>query len=64
MNIRVPSLLYVLFTFLDACVAMKWHECSETPFTPHSVTLKPDPPQIGQKISFDIVGTYDPDGAR
>lgn len=63
MAIHFTTLVLALLGSLQACNAMKWSQCSEGPFTPDSVTLTPDPPKTGQRISFDILGTYDPDGA-
>lgn len=63
MNCHVVTLLVLVCSYFQACAAVKWHQCSEGPFKPESVTLKPDPPKIGQEISFDIKGAYDPEGA-
>lgn len=64
MDIRLPTLLLLFCSCFQACAAIEWHQCSEGPFTPHSVTLKPDPPKIGQDISFDILGAYHPDDSK
>lgn len=64
MNRGVLLLVLVLAFLCDRIVAMKWKLCSDNgPFEPDSVVLSPDPPKIGQDISFDIQGAYE-HGAR
>lgn len=60
MNRAVLLLVFVLAFLCDRIAAMKWKLCSDDgPFKPDSVVLSPDPPQIGQDISFDIQGAYE-----
>ena len=55
----ILSLLLVLCVAV-ASQAMHWKECASSDFSPSSVTLKPDPPQTGQDVRFQIEGKYTP----
>lgn len=60
-------MLRVLFTLAVSLLAlcnlvsaMTWKMCSPNKtFQPDSVVLSPDPPEIGEDISFDIKGAYE-----
>lgn len=57
------TLVLVALAVCQPIAAMTWKECSDGVFAPKTVTLTPDPPQVGEKISFDIKGDY-PGGAH
>lgn len=60
MNRGVLLLVVALAFLCDRIAAMEWKLCADGgPFEPDTVVLSPDPPQIGQDISFDIEGAYD-----